>query len=304
MNCLDEINNIVIGYKITRENLNTTASARFMRLFDAFLVEWRTDGIMTSYLEYMIASMKNATYRNVLGIILMGLCVKWGRDVEEVADEIYADTAEDLQQQGFDELGEGNRRDKTEITDEVIENMSAVVFLGIGFGEYIAVIEQVLHHEVMAGIMRGLMGAKGYDGKALDPVFKKAESRMLRAENGKYSGMIVDVARAVGNQAYLLPSLDDAKVRFIAEVDDHTTEMCRSLDGQVFYVHRLNTYQRYSDLDKKNVVYNTMGLKVGDNLPPIDNHFHWCRSTITYRWDDDEIIEFIRRSMSRRFANS
>ena len=62
-------------------------------------------------------------------------------------------------------------------------------------------------------------------------------------------------------------------------------KMCNSLEGQVFYLNKMNTYQRYSDLDNRIVTYHTKGLVVGENLPPISNHFHWCRSDITYLVD-------------------
>lgn len=79
---------------------------------------------------------------------------------------------------------------------------------------------------------------------------------------------------------------NNAKVRFIAEMDKRTTDMCESLNNQIFNVNDWNTYQRWSAADDRMVVYKTFGLEVGANLPPINNHFHWCRSTITYQVDE------------------
>lgn len=78
----------------------------------------------------------------------------------------------------------------------------------------------------------------------------------------------------------------DAKVRFIAEMDKKTTKMCDTLNNQIFKLNDWNTYQRYSEEDKRIITYKTFGLEVGANLPPINNHFHWCRSTITYNIDN------------------
>lgn len=79
----------------------------------------------------------------------------------------------------------------------------------------------------------------------------------------------------------------NAKVRFIAEMDKRTTDMCETLNNQIFNVNDWNTYQRWSAADDKMIVYKTFGLEVGANLPPINNHFHWCRSTITYQIDEN-----------------
>lgn len=80
---------------------------------------------------------------------------------------------------------------------------------------------------------------------------------------------------------------NNAKVRFIAEIDKRTTDMCETLNNQIFNVNDWNTYQRWSAADDRMVVYKTFGLEVGANLPPINNHFHWCRSTITYQVDEN-----------------
>ena len=72
------------------------------------------------------------------------------------------------------------------------------------------------------------------------------------------------------------------KVKFIAVEDSRTTEMCQTLDGQEFWIDKINVYDRYSAMDERNVVYTTKGLQVGDNLPPINNHYHHCRSSIVY----------------------
>lgn len=53
----------------------------------------------------------------------------------------------------------------------------------------------------------------------------------------------------------------------------------------LFYVNDWNKFYRYSDIDGKDVLYTVNGLEQGINLSPINNHFHWCRSTVTYQID-------------------
>ena len=54
-------------------------------------------------------------------------------------------------------------------------------------------------------------------------------------------------------------------------MDSKTTLMCETLNEQEFYIDKVNVYDRYSAVDKRNVVYTTKGLVVGENLPPITN---------------------------------
>lgn len=96
------------------------------------------------------------------------------------------------------------------------------------------------------------------------------------------SGAIDNMSTFVVNQVLLevFNNYGVDKVIFIAREDNKTTNMCKSLNGQKFNLRGFNIYDRYSAIDEKNVVYTTEGLKVGENLPPINNHFHWCRSWI------------------------
>ena len=125
--------------------------------------------------------------------------------------------------------------------------------------------------------------------KDLKDLLLKQKNRYLKkkekpSKEDTYTGALEDELVYVINatKLKLYEDLGISKVRFIAVEDSKTTLMCQSLDGQEFYTNRLNVYDRYSAMDEANVVYRTQGLKVGENLPPINNHYHHCRSTIQY----------------------
>lgn len=78
---------------------------------------------------------------------------------------------------------------------------------------------------------------------------------------------------------------NDAKVKFIAVEDDKTTLMCDSLNNQEFYINKENVFDRYYGETQKDLRIERIkcqGLVLGLNLPPIQHHFHYCRSTIMY----------------------
>lgn len=79
---------------------------------------------------------------------------------------------------------------------------------------------------------------------------------------------------------------NDAQVRFITVIDGNETDMCHSLDGQLFYINKENEFNRYYGETQKDLRIEKIkckGLAIGLNLPPISHHFHWCRSTIAYQ---------------------
>ena len=111
---------------------------------------------------------------------------------------------------------------------------------------------------------------------------KKDIPRLDEQYVDNYSGALDNIISFVTNQVALKGMKDQGveEVQFIAVLDEKTTDMCASLDGQIFKINGWNTYSRYSKEDDSNIIYTTYGLEVGANLPPIDNGFHYCRSTI------------------------
>lgn len=125
------------------------------------------------------------------------------------------------------------------------------------------------------------------DNREFKKLFDKQKHRMINIKNGKTSGSmdneLIYLANATKTETYIFN--DVKKCRFIAIHDKKTTEMCTSLDGQIFNVHDWNKFRRYNGTTGTYQTYNVYGLIAGVNLPPIDNNFHWCRSTITYQLD-------------------
>lgn len=128
--------------------------------------------------------------------------------------------------------------------------------------------------------------------KGINDLVQKQKNRILKVKKNpsnedKYTGALEEQLVFLTNQTKLLAyeNMKIDKVKFIGIEDEKQTHMCQTLDGQVFYTNKMNVYSRYSDFDKKNIIYRTQGLKIGENLPPINNHFHWCRSSITYLID-------------------
>ena len=125
--------------------------------------------------------------------------------------------------------------------------------------------------------------------KNVKDLLQKQKDRYLKrkvnpSKEDKYTGALEDELVYVINQTKVR-AYEDAgikKVKFIAVMDEKTTDICIGMNGQEFYIDKLNVYDRYSAMDKRNVVYRTQGLQVGENLPPITNNYHHCRSTIAF----------------------
>ena len=117
-------------------------------------------------------------------------------------------------------------------------------------------------------------------------IVKKQQNRYISINGDKTSGALDSQVVEIANKSLLKAGEDvgqkKLRARFIAEIDEKTTKMCDGMNGMLFYVNDWNRFYRYSADDGRDVLYTIKGLEVGANLPPINNHFHYCRSTITY----------------------
>lgn len=118
-------------------------------------------------------------------------------------------------------------------------------------------------------------------------IFEKQQRSRINMVDGKVSGALETHTDFIANQTYVEVGKDYGmeKVRFIGINDKKQTKMCESLNNKVFYLNKWNDYDRYSAIDDKIVRYRTFGLKLGENQPPLTNHFHYCRSSLTYQVD-------------------
>ena len=142
-----------------------------------------------------------------------------------------------------------------------------------------------IHRQATMQIQQG----KKPDVKDMEQEIEKEQNERLKI-GLKISGVIDMILIGINNMAKIEgiktaiggSKESDAQVRFVAVMDDRTTKMCKSLNGQLFNVKGENTFTRYSDMAKGMQTYKCDGLVLGLNLPPITDHFHWCRSSIEY----------------------
>ena len=120
-------------------------------------------------------------------------------------------------------------------------------------------------------------------------IINRQNNQKLNINNDKISGA-VDLQMIGLNNLAKVEGIkevteDNSKVRFIAVEDDKTTLMCNSLNNQEFYINKENVFNRYYGETQKELTVQRIrcnGLVLGLNLPPIQHHFHYCRSTIMY----------------------
>lgn len=237
------------------------------------------------YLSYRVATKKRGmTYSDYIDLTLVLLYGIYMMKTYTLMKPTFKDISEDAVKQAKEEIGREPRTPFL-LTWKLIEEYLVVRRTGNTLREYLSTLVITDTQEAHSLIVQ-LLTLDVNRNTAIVRLTDKQSKRIVNIHEDKESGAVVDLGHQLWHEMYIEPYREEnVQVRFIAEMDRVTTEMCKGMDNMLFYTNDWNRYYRYSDLDKRDVLYTTFGLATGENLPPINNHFHWCRSTITYLTD-------------------
>ncbi len=166
-----------------------------------------------------------------------------------------------------------------------------LIIVGLTWKQYIETTIQYNAQQVYKQAILNMQQQKELeiDSDEFQTIVKRQNNQKLNINNDKVSGaadlQMIGLNNLAKVEGIKEVTEDASKVRFIAVEDDKTTLMCDSLNNQEFYINKENVFDRYYGETQKELTIQRIrcnGLVLGLNLPPIQHHFHYCRSTIRY----------------------
>lgn len=287
----DNIQDIFNGIDFNYMDLNKPISNNQRKKLSRVVDEWKQLELLKGYFEYKVIEILNKRYitnQEMLSILLWGAFVKERSQLDEYEEVLFTEIGQDLYKQGIDEI-KPTKKKKWSLTWEYIWSMLYLPNVkGSSWITYIEALALTNAQEIERQTIIQLQQNKkpNIEDDVFKNILKKQQNRYISINDDKISGALDSQVVEIANKSLLKAGEDvgqkKLRARFIAEIDDRTTKMCDGMNGMLFYVNDWNRFYRYSDDDKRDVLYTIKGLEVGANLPPINNHFHYCRSTITY----------------------
>lgn len=266
---------------IDRSSLNSIVSSNAKRKYSRDKRDWRDLGIITPYLQFLIDTTTKLTYSNLLKIYVLALYLKYQKKEFDECKSLLVKVANNIYRQAEKEL---NRKPGKDLLWKDIVDWTFILTINVTFYEYLNILNQTASEEASRILINTIQQELILEDSMLDKMIKKQLHRVISVKNNRFSGLLENTSRQVGNLAYVDP-FPNQKVRFIAEMDDRTTKMCMSMNDYIFNTKDRNVFYRYSDAEKTKVKYDIYGLQLGVNLPPIMDHFHYCRSILSYQVD-------------------
>lgn len=299
-NTQDKLQEIFTSYNITYDKLYKTISPNDKNRLKRKISEWKKKGIYKGYFKYKVEELMkgNVIYKDLIEILIYGAYEEEKEELDFTISTLFSNVALDCYNQGRIDL---NKKKKSIIPTYLMSSLGLLMVDGYTWKNYIDAFSLSCSQEILKQYIIMLQQNKdmsAYD-KIIERILEKQRNRLICISENGYSGGLDKYVTAIGNNAYLGSSEEEnTKVVFISDLCEHVTEMCQYMDGMIFNTRSTNEFVRPIGDTKKDLVLQNVsvyGLVEGINLPPINQHFHWCHSTISYQTDKN--IEELRKSI-------
>lgn len=295
----NKLQEIFDTYNFTSDNLYNVADNKTKNRINTYIEEWKDKELLNGYFGILAKNIYGRTRvknREILELLIYGAYIEEQSKLDKYEKQIMREDMDYYYQNGQNEVLNAKKSiKKASVIPDAIFFALLDMQLANGFNlqqNIQATIQynvQQLYKQTLINIQQ--QKELEIENNEFQRILNQQQNSKLCVNDDKISGMIDNQLIGLNNMAKvegIKEQDNNAKVRFIAVIDGKETDMCHSLDDQIFYINKENTFDRYYGETSKELRIQRIkckGLVLGLNLPPISHHFHFCRSTIVYNTD-------------------
>lgn len=282
-------------FNFTTENIYNIADNKTKKRINTYIEQWKEQGILKSSNYFSVLAnniYKRTRVKNseILELLIYSSYVEEQNKLEEQEKQIMYEDANYYYQEGIKEV---EKKKKLSVIPMALflALLDKPNYSGFNWKQYIEVTMQYNTQQIYKQVILNIQQQRNLeiDSSEFQTIINRQNNQKLNINGNKISGaadlQMIGLNNLVIVEGIKSISGNDAKVKFIAVEDDKTTLMCDSLNNQEFYINKENVFDRYYGETQKELKLQRIrcnGLVLGLNLPPIQHHFHFCRSTIVY----------------------
>lgn len=282
-------------FNFTTENIYNIADNKTKKRINTYIEQWKEQGILKSSNYFSVLAnniYKKTRVKNseILELLIYSSYVEEQNKLEEQEKQIMYEDANYYYEQGQQEV---NKKKKPSIIEMALflALLDQPNYSGFNWKQYIEATMQYNTQQLYKQAILNMQQQKDLeiDSNEFQIIINRQNNQKLNVNGNKISGAadlqmigLNNLAKVEGIKAN---TDDDAQVEFWAVTDEHSTEMCQSMNMMRFYINKENRFDRYWGNSKKDIKLmpvRVKGLVPGVNLPPIMYYWHFCRSTIRY----------------------
>lgn len=282
-------------FNFTTENIYNIADNKTKKRINTYIEQWKEQGILKSSNYFSVLAnniYKRTRVKNseILELLIYSSYVEEQNKLEEQEKQIMYKDSNYYYQEGIKEV---EKKKKLSVIPMALflALLDKPNYSGFNWKQYIEVTMQYNTQQIYKQVILNIQQQRNLeiDSSEFQTIINRQNNQKLNINGNKISGaadlQMIGLNNLVIVEGIKSISGNDAKVKFIAVEDDKTTLMCDSLNNQEFYINKENVFDRYYGETQKDLRIERIkcqGLVLGLNLPPIQHHFHYCRSTIMY----------------------
>ena len=306
----NRLQEIFDSINFTFEDMYKIADNKTKNKINTYIEEWKDKGLLNGYFGMLANNIYRRTRvknNEILELLIYGAYIEEQSKIEESEFNIFKDTVNHYYQLGQEEVNNKLPKDKKKVVSVIPDAIFLALLdtpnaTGVNWKQYIDTTLQYNANQIYKQTLINIQQRKQLeiDSSEYQNIINNQIKQKINIKDNKISGS-TDLELIGLNNLAKIEGIkhinNNAQVRFMAVIDGKETDMCHSLDGQLFYIDKENEFDRYYGETQKELSIQRIkcfGLVVGLNLPPISHHFHWCRSTITYQVpvEKEEKIEY------------
>jgi hypothetical protein len=291
----NKLQEIFDTFSFTTENIYNIADNKTKKRINTYIEQWKEQGLLKNNNYFTV--LANNIYRRIrvknseiLELLIYSAYIEEQNKLEEQEKQIMYEDANYYYEQGQQEV---TKKKKPSILEMALflALLDQPNYSGFNWKQYIETTMQYNAQQIYKQAILNIQQQKGLeiDSSDFQTIMSRQNNQKLNINGDKISGAVDMQMIGLNNLAKVegIESVaeDNSKVRFIAVEDEKTTLMCDSLNNKEFYINKENVFDRYYGENQKELTVQRIrcnGLVLGLNLPPIQHHFHYCRSTIVY----------------------
>lgn len=282
-------------FNFSSNDIYNIADNKTKKRINTYIEQWKEQGLLKNNNYFTVLAnniYKKTRVKNseILELLIYSVYIEEQSKLEEQEKQIMYEDANYYYEQGQQEV---NKKKKPSILEMALflALLDQPNYSGFNWKQYIEATIQYNAQQIYKQAILNIQRQKNLeiDSSEFQTIINRQNNQKLNINNSKISGatdlQMIGLNNLAKIEGIKEVTEDNSKVRFIAVEDDKTTQMCDSLNNQEFYINKENVFDRYYGENQKELRLQRIrcnGLVVGLNLPPIQHHFHYCRSTIMY----------------------
>lgn len=256
-------------FNFTSENIYDIADNKTKKRINTYIEQWKEQKLLTGYFGVLANNIyKRTRVKNseILELLIYSAYIEEQNKLEEQEKQIMYEDANYYYEQGQKEV---NKKKKPSILEMALflALLDQPNYSGFNWKQYI---EATIQYNVQQVYKQSILNMQQQkcleiDSNEFQIIINRQNNQKLNMNNDKISGA-VDLQMIGLNNLAKLEGIksnadDDAQVEFWAVTDEHSTEMCQSMNMMRFYINKENKFDRYWGNSKKDVKIMPVSVK-------------------------------------------